>query len=327
MSRIENYCFSANRICHHDDYHLLISKFVAVKNEKGFVNKIKILFSSSTIFYLDIDSVDLFFFPLIILRSLWKGKGCALSVRTEYLLENRTFKEFFFRRGRLIFLKALVKKIIFLAIKFFSSTTVVSIHKGHPLMHKMEPFVNGFIYDPQLWDLEFLDIRQCRPIEIDEIFFNETQNIVLVAGRLNEQRSKKELLKYLENNSKYFFLLAGSIEDEDAVIIKNFDNCLMLNKFLTNEELLYLIANCDITYCFYNNDRPSGFFGRALQLNKPIIVRKNAFLDLVFLDYNKKIAVGKLEELEDISIENFDIQEKENYYKDVNNFKQIIFNL
>ena len=84
MIRTNNFCFSANRTCHHDDYYLLLSKFITITNVKEKKKKIKILFSNDTIFYLDIDSSDLLFFPLILLRSIWGGKGCAMSVRTEY---------------------------------------------------------------------------------------------------------------------------------------------------------------------------------------------------------------------------------------------------
>ena len=89
-------CYSANRTCHHDDYFVLINKIYPCTNIKSFFKKLKLLFSVKRIIFLDIDSLDLLFTPLIILRSLWGGKGMGISVRTEYLLETRTLFNFFF---------------------------------------------------------------------------------------------------------------------------------------------------------------------------------------------------------------------------------------
>ena len=94
-------CFSANRICHHDDYFILIKNIYQARNEKSFNSKVKCLMSKKTIIFLDIDSLDIFFTPLIVLRSLWGGKGLGISVRTEYLLESRTIFQFVFERWKI----------------------------------------------------------------------------------------------------------------------------------------------------------------------------------------------------------------------------------
>ena len=65
------------------------------------------------------------------------------------------------------------------------------------------------------------------------------------------------------------------------------------------------MKHSDIVYCYYNSKRPSGFFGRALQLKRPVIVKKGGYLDVAHPDYDKKIKLECLTELNDISINHY----------------------
>lgn len=296
------YCFSANRICHHDDYYLLINKIRPSSNINCNKEKRRLLITDAPIVFFDIDGADLAYIILILLRGLWGGKGLAISVRTEYLLVKRSLFEFIFQRGRLVFIKAWVKRILFYLIKNFSTTTLLSIHKNHPQKKDMVVYVNDFVYDPQLWDLDLLNIKPSIPEEMKDFVFDKTQPIILVAGRFNEQRSKNELLDFLKKNSKLNFVIAGLIEPSDFNFLKKNINCLIINRFLSNSELIYLYDFCSIVYCYYTNNRPSGFFGRAIQFQKPIIVRKGQFLHKAFSEYNKLIVIEELDDLEEINV-------------------------
>lgn len=303
MPQNKIYCFSAGRICHHDDYFLVIDSIRSAVNLKDQKAKLKVLFSKSPIVFLDIDGDDLIYTIIILLRRLWGGRGLGISVRTEYLLEKRTFTEFLFNRRRHIFVKAVVKRFLFLAIKKLSSTSIVSIHKNHQKRKGMEPFVSDFINDPQLWDLGILNVASNIPDEFNNFKFIEERKLVLVAGRLNEQRSKKDLLDYIFHSEKFNFLICGNIEDDDFKDLESATNCLVINRYISNEELFFLYNKCDVFYCFYSNDRPSGFFGRAVQMRKPIIVRKGQFLHSVFSSYEGLIPVKKLTDLDEFEIE------------------------
>lgn len=293
-------CFSANRTCHHDDYFLLFSKFIGLNNVKSSFPKLKILFSRDKIIFLDIDYADLIFFPIILLRGIWGGKGIAISVRTEYFYEHKSIKKCFFKSSTIKFFKSFIKKSLFFFIKNFSTTTIVSIHKNTPYQKDIEKFVNAFMFDPQLWDLPYLNIQSDMPRELSETFFNQAGKLILVPGRFNEQRSRTELLNFLNtgNYNNLNFLFAGEMSSSDFFHISNLPNCFVINRYVSNEELFYLMNNCDFIYSFYTNNRPSGFFGRAIQLRKPIIVRENSFLHLQFFDYPNLISVFDLSELD-----------------------------
>lgn len=310
MPKNKIHCFSAGRICHHDDYFLVINCICPAVNLKDKKEKLNVLFSKSPIVFLDIDGDDLKYTLIILLRSLWGGRGLGISVRTEYLLEKKTFMEFLLKRGRHIFVKAVVKRFLFLAIKKLSSTSIVSIHKNNPKRDGMEPFVSDFINDPQLWDLGILNIAPGVPNEWNNFKFIEKRKLVLVAGRLNEQRSKMDLIDYILQSEKFNFLICGNIEDDDFKQLEVATNCFVINRYISNEELLFLYNECDIFYCFYSNDRPSGFFGRAVQMSKLIIVREGQFLHSTFSSYEGLIPVKRLIDLDKYKIE-FDHPGKE----------------
>lgn len=291
-------CFSANRICHHDDYHLLLKTFVDIENIKRFYPKIKVLFSRTNIIFLDIDSRDLIFLPFVVLRSLWGGRGVAISVRTEALLINES-KSFIFSKANL---KSLIKRSLFKIIKHYSKTSILSIHRNTPIENKLIPYVNEFIFDPQLWDLKYLKIAKRKPKELSDSFFKEPQKIIFIPGHLNDRRSKDELMRFVKSSNQFKFLFAGHIEKLEEKTLSKKTNCTVINRFVSNEELLYLYEMSEIIYVFYTNNRPSGFFGRALQLGKTIIVRKNAFLNFQFQNYNKLVAIENLKELETFQI-------------------------
>jgi hypothetical protein len=290
------YCFSANRICHHDEYANLVSKIRKSVNVKSSFKKILILLSNKPIIFFDIDKVDLYFYPLMALRSLWKANSIAISVRTEYLCNRKSFSDFLFQRGRMVALIALIKRFLFYLIKKTTRTKVYSIHKDTPNTPFFSKYVSDFIYDPQLWDLNILKSEEIIPYELENKNIN-IADYILFAGSFDEKRSKSEFIKYLKICKDLKFIIAGIIEQKDQIELSKFENVFIINRFTTNEELAYLMSNCQVIYCFYSNDRPSGFFGRALQLNKRIIVRKNSFLENNFSPYKNLYPISDLKML------------------------------
>lgn len=320
------YSFTANRVCHHDDYHRLVCKIRPAENVKSYAKKFRILFSKHPIIFMDIDAHDLLLMPLMVLRSLWGGKGIALSVRTEYLCNSRTFSSFFKKRGKVVYVKGLFKRALFWCVKHLSKTRVYSIHKGTKEQAFMQHFVYGFIHDLQLWDLALLNFEEERPPEMDSVPF-ELSNCILFAGEFDEKRSRTEFLNFIRKNKQYNVLMSGLMQQEDYDELSQLEHVAIIRRYTSNNELYYLLKNSKIIYCFYTNERPSGFFGRALQLNKRIIVRANTFLTTHFSNYKNTIPVERLEDL------SFDIKAKADEsdsaqaYNDADVFKQILLEL
>jgi hypothetical protein len=320
------YCFSKNIVCHHDDYFEVVNKIRPAKNIKSFKTKIKILLSRKKIVLMAIDHSDLIFFPLLVLRSLWGGKGIAISVSTEWLKNNRTFLQFFVNRGRFIYLRSIFNRTLFWIIKKFSTTSIYSIHKGTPDQDYFSKFVVGYFFDIQLWDVKTLNIEGSAPIELEKLE-GDLNQYILFGGNFDERRSRIEFLDYLKTRPDKKFILACITTEEDAAILNSYPNIFLINRFITTEELFYLYYNTNVVYCFYTNQRPSGFFGRAFQMNKHIIVRENSYLATFFKEYKQLIPVSNLNEL---SIDTVLLTNPDDYiekFDDSSLFRKIIINL
>lgn len=274
-------CFGANRICHHYDYYLLIDSLllnddVDVVYVRSWKAKFRWLVSKESIVYLDIDKYDLFFVPIVILRSFYAKRSFGISVRTERLLMSQVSSVYDFT-------VLCAKRIIFICLKNFSNTTIISTHKDQRGLLFLKNYVREFVFDIQYWDLNYMQIERRRPSNpiLNKIDF---ANIILIPGRFNRQKSVEEFLSALDSNKEQKFLIAGKVDGEVLDLLIEWDNIFIINEYLPNEELLYLIEKSKYIYCFYplEFDRPSGFFGRTIQSNNIALVRANSYLSREF---------------------------------------------
>lgn len=322
MSKI--YCFSAkNRRCHHDDYFLLISKFRNVANIKSFKTKIKLLLSNKPIIFLDIDNKDLLLLPFMIIRALWGGKAIAISVKTEFLYLNKNPEII---SDKLFPLKQLFKRIFFIIIKYATFTKVYSIHKNTKHDTLVKRFTHDTIYDIQLWDLEFLDFKKEIPQELHDLNI-DLKKCILFIGSVDKRTSRDEFIDYVNSNDNLNFIVAGSMSNEDYLFFKTKPNIIVIKRFLKNEELLFLMSSCDNIYAYYHNYRPSGFFGRALQLNKRIIIKNHSYLSDNFKEYTNLYSVSSLNDLKIEKLNEPLVLNKINHFNDSEKFSQIISTL
>ncbi|MBI2259912.1 MAG: hypothetical protein HYU67_13565 [Flavobacteriia bacterium] len=227
------------------------------------------------------------------MRSIWGAKAIAISVRTEYLYLDKNYEK---ESDKSFKYKQKLKQIIFLLIKHFSLTKVYSIHKNTKYDKLVLHYTHGNFYDIQLWDLKYLNFKESMPKELINLKL-DLDNYVLLAGKLDERRSKSEFIKFIKNNSDIKFIIAGIIDDNDINILKDKPNLILINRFISNEELFFLMKYCKSIYSYYSNYRPSGFFGRSVQLNRQIIVKNNSFLSENFKEYKKLISISNLSEL------------------------------
>ncbi len=286
-------CLGANRTCHHYDYFLLLKSLlketdICVKYTKDSFTKFKLLFSKDSVVFLDIDKYDLLFLPIILVRSLTTKKNFAISVRTERLLSYQV-KSFY----DLIVL--IIKRTFFFILKNFTNTILITTHNDQRGRLLLDSYVNAFIYDIQYWDIPYMNIDRIKPNKsvLNNIDF---ENVILIPGRFNEQKSKREFLDALETNKDLTFLIAGKVDSDVLPKLKSYKNILIINEYLSNEELFFLIEKSNYVYCYYplNFDRPSGFFGRAIQHNRKTIVREKSYLSREFNDFENVISINSL---------------------------------
>lgn len=276
-------CYTIITEGHYQDWERALTTLTECIVIMGFWQQLRMLFTRSNIIYLDADQKHLIFTPLMVLRELWGGKNFLISIRTEYLILHT--------------LKGAVKRRIYAALKKYTSTRIISIHKG---VHsgQYDKYITDYIYDLQYWDLPLIEVEYRQPLELEG--WKSTKPVVIFFGAFNDKKSRSELLEFLTSQDTLNFTLifAGRIQPEDMGIILLHKDCLALNRYIDNNEMFYLYSMADTIYCYYSRDtnRPSGLFGRAVQLKKHVIVRKNGFLHRTNRDYGGLIPVDNLED-------------------------------
>lgn len=316
-------CFGANRVCHHHDYYLLIESLlinddVQVEYVKSWKSKLRWLLSKESIVYLDIDKYDLIFVPLMIFRSFYAKRSFGISVRTERLLISQVFSLY-------DFVVLFTKQSLFLCLKLVSNTTIISTHKDQRGLSLLTKYVGEFVYDIQYWDLDYMQIERRRPSHpiLEKI---DLTNIILIPGRFNRQKSVKEFLCALDSNSDQNFLIAGKVDGEVLDLLIERDNIYIIDEYLPNEELLYLIEKSRFIYCYYplEFDRPSGFFGRTIQFNNIALVRANSYLSKEFNYMPNVVSLASLFSMRS-QIHNMDKSLKEEFRLDSSKQLKSIF--
>ena len=279
--------YTVNKEGHYKDYEKVLEKITNGKVIRSIFRQIILSFKNCSIIYLDGDSFHLLFTPLILIRS-WIGlRNYLFSIRTERVLQVKIQK--------------IIKLPIYMLIKYTTNTKIISIHK-ESIRKEYDKFITDFIYCLQYWDLRLINVRRIKPKELNK----NITNIISIIGEFNDKKSRKELLKYLKNNSctRYKFLFTGKILEEDSEFLKDHPDCIVIDRNISNEELFYVYETSTFIWCFYSPEvnRPSGIFGRAMQLEKQIIVKKNGYLHKNNTHYPYLKIISCVEEVNELEI-------------------------
>jgi len=291
MKRYKYYFIPARVHGHYNDYAQYFKKELHYTPVRRLKSKLKLAFFAKEIlfdgFYSKADY--LLYLLLISVRSLLFKKSKVLFIHTE-LLNFRGLRNSFVAIT-LLFLKKLP----------FVST--ISILKGSSLEKIFNRFFDYHIYDPQLLDLAILNIAPMRPPGYRSDYGKPS---ILILGELNERKSRGELLNFLYENKNlpFKFVFGGKVPEKDLAFLEAHADCVVYNRYLKNAEFLFLLAKAGLVYVFYdkNINRSSGLFGRALQLQRHVLVRENSYLHRTFLNYAGLVPISSLSQLLDIEL-------------------------
>ena len=295
MSRADKktpvYVFCPQKHGHYLNYSQLVTTLVGGEIELTSWNQVRLLLQKNAIVFVAGDKIHLIYSPFIVIRSLLRRKNVLLSIRSEFLLHQN--------------LKSKMKRALFRFLTSLPKTYIVSIHKTSD-QEALKPYITHFIYDIQYFDLKYLKIGRTPPPEIREMASLFSKPVLLILGIFNWQRCKDELILFLESGPKIEFavLIAGKIEDEDYRRLKKCKNCFLINRYITDEEMTYLYEKSDLIYCYYDPEvkRPSGIFGRSIQLGKFVLVKKDGYLERAHKDYPGLTAISSLKELSGMEV-------------------------
>ena len=218
----------------------------------------------------------------------------AMYVAMYRSLTSRRTVGLFFRPGSCFTkgsLKSIARRILFKKISHLKDVSILSLvpFSVHP---ELEQVATNWIYDPQLWDLQYLKMYPSEePCNLErEIDRQARGRRVIVA--LGAQNSLKgfEIMTDLWIRSKVirnsFLMVAGgqvANQSQSAAVGFEASGGLLINRHLEDSEMLAMYRRADMVWCCYDRsyDQSSGIHGRAVQLGIPVIVREGSYIQLL----------------------------------------------
>lgn len=215
---------------------------------------------------------------LCVLRTLMGRRTAGILFRPLPLVEGKLF------RLRL-------KRFLLQLVKPLPGVATLTI-----LPFELEPafarFANGWIHDPQYWDLhhpEAVDADRPAGMLANQIRDAAAgRKVVSAIGRQDIDKGFAMFAQLFaarpDLREKWLFAFGGkATEHEVGEDLRAFEAVggLSRARYISHEELLDLYACAGAIWCCYapDYDQASGVFGRAIQLGLPVIVRKGSLLE------------------------------------------------
>lgn len=144
---------------------------------------------------------------------------------------------------------------------------------------------DGWVYDPQLWDLSSEDVALAARLRSDHR--NSPRRRVVALGRQGKAKGFDAfVIRYTQSEDLRHgcdFAAYGPIAAE----VRPFAEALVeaggsvTDRVLSDSELLAAYAQADLIWVAYatSYDQPSGIAGRAVQLGIPVVVRPGSLLE------------------------------------------------
>ena len=287
-----NFTIFPNRHGHFQNYAELIAKLSHQSYIPTTKKNYRTLFLSDRTLFIDGDGIDLFYASALApIRFLLGKKTYVFSVRTEDLMKQRP--------------KSMIKRYLIKYLLTKYKGEFISIHNTNDELKRYTKDKNipiNYINDPQLWDLSILKIHPRPPCELNGVRLNHIKRkpILFIPGKMTSKRNSNHFVLRAEKLIDNFTIIIAGQQTSDfrykLKSIRNIEKIILIDRYISDEELVFLYMYSDYIYAFYSTDikRPSGVLGRALQLNKKVIVNKNGFLYESFGHHNNIIGVSDL---------------------------------
>lgn len=175
------------------------------------------------------------------------------------------------------------KRALLRALRWFDRVSFLTI-VPHALIPGLARLSRSWIDDPQLWDLTVLGQQPgVTDLACEVRQLAGDRAIILCAGLLDAHKGLAmvaALARDPEFTARFAILCAGRLSGTDAAELQTNPHCIVIDRYLTDEELLSLYPVADLVWAAYapSYDQASGIFGRAVQLGRPVIVRRASLM-------------------------------------------------
>lgn len=159
----------------------------------------------------------------------------------------------------------------------------------------IDKICDNWIFDPQLWDITARDLELFTSIKLGRSSSSELHALLnsirhMAAGRrvlisIGVQSTEKglDILAAAANSNSldgWLVVAAGKFTEATQEAKKELERTghLVIDRFLSDEELIAAYAVADLTWCLYDPsyDQASGILGRAIQFGVPALVRSGS---------------------------------------------------
>lgn len=213
------------------------------------------------------------FMGVSILRALWGRRSLALMFRPGEAARAKT-------------LKHKVKRAL-LRLARPLPTVVVATIMPFALDPSFADIADDWIHDPQLWDLKTPDAPASTPLRETLSAAADGRSIVAAIGAQNLDKGFDYFAELwtsdAELRAQALFVAAGKVAPASRAAADAFVAAggLLIDRFISDEELLDLYGQAAQIWACYSPayDQASGIFGRAVQTEKPTIVRQGAYME------------------------------------------------
>ena len=233
------------------------------------------LIRAKTILFATLDD-DIFSFVFVAsVRSLFNKPTVALFLRAEKCFESSKWHYFF-------------KRITFSLMRNFRGLNIATItpFSSAPQYKKI---ANMGLYDPQYWDIyDDPDFNKSKSTDLSLMIENQSngRKVCCILGALTSIKGlsfiNDTLEKYPEIMNQILFVFAGKSTAFESNIMDSLKekDTLVVDRFTSNDEISSAYKVADIIWCCYapEYNQASGIFGRAIQLNKCVIVREDSIV-------------------------------------------------
>lgn len=182
-------------------------------------------------------------------------------------------------------LKHKVKKIMLKFLKKFRYIGIYTI-SSHKIFPEYKQISNACIYDFQFYDLDKKFDSSHHSSDIDK-YLNTEKKIILSIGFQDSYKQPDKFIKLINDNrlrEKYLFVLAGK-QPNEIMDIETFKEKggVVINDYLDESDFNFLLNKSDFLWAYYSSDydQSSGVAGRAIQLKKQLITRKDSVIDCI----------------------------------------------
>lgn len=275
MTRFDLIIFDICRDGHRRDYFRVLRRVLGGRVIWGSIkNRWRVLLLARKLVCSTCDDYLPSFFVLAILRALSGRPTIGLSVRSETI-----FQRF-----------GMVQKIKGGMLKLLKRVPNIDVVTFMPywVEPRLERYTAGWMYDLQYWDIPWLDLSSSESMtHLDDEVSSKASGRRIVATVGHQRRVKgieyfMSLYDQAAVREQFLFVCIGPNWDIDKALVERFVQAggMFIDKHLRDDEVLCVYKWADIIWACYrpDYDQSSGVFGRAVQLQKPTVVRKGSYL-------------------------------------------------